>query len=312
MANLLRALYAPLFFFGFIASAYWLTERQGAPLWALVALLMLAIAISFITEWQLPFKGKWNHNQGDGLRDSLHALTNESLNCLSIMALPWFARLIPDLGLWPDQLPVGLQLVIAILAADLGITLMHWASHQYKWLWRLHAVHHSPKRLYGFNGLMKHPAHQFLEALAGIGPLLLLGLPENIAALLAFAIAIQLLLQHSNVDIRVGYLDRLFAWAPVHRYHHIKYGRAGDVNFALFFSFWDRLMGTAFTGKGLELHANDLGIGSQPDYPQGYAAQLLQPFVNVALRRADPPLPRHLGGMEEAGEDVNDADSVAH
>lgn len=55
MANLLRTLYAPLFFFGFIAPACWLSDRQGAPLWILIALLMLAIAISFITEWKLPF-----------------------------------------------------------------------------------------------------------------------------------------------------------------------------------------------------------------------------------------------------------------
>ena len=62
-------------------------------------------------------------------------------------------------------------------------------------------------------------------------PLLLLGLPMPVAAVLAFAIAIQLLLQHSNVDMRPGVLGRVMAWAPLHRFHHMRYGTAGDVNF---------------------------------------------------------------------------------
>lgn len=41
--------------------------------------------------------------------------------------------------------------------ADLGITLMHWLSHRSALLWRLHAVHRSVHRIYGLNGLMKHP-----------------------------------------------------------------------------------------------------------------------------------------------------------
>ena len=154
---------------------------------------------------------------------------------------------------------------------------MHYASHRVGFLWRLHAVHHSVKRMYGFNGLMKHPLHLGCEALAGTLPLLLLGMPEQVAALLALAITLQLLLQHSNVDMRLGALRHLFAWAPVHRFHHMKYGRAGDVNFALFLSIWDRLLGTAFHSD-YPMRGDDLGIGSRPDYPDAYLAQLAEPF----------------------------------
>ncbi|MFX5594961.1 sterol desaturase family protein, partial [Acinetobacter baumannii] len=91
------------------------------------------------------------------------------------------------------------------------------ASHRSALLGRLHAVHHSVQRLYGFNGLMKHPLHLGLEALGGTLPLWLRGVPQTVAALLAFAIGIQLLLQHSNVDMRIGGLRHVFAWAPLHR-----------------------------------------------------------------------------------------------
>jgi sterol desaturase/sphingolipid hydroxylase (fatty acid hydroxylase superfamily) len=144
--------------------------------------------------------------------------------------------------------------------------------------------------MYGFNGLMKHPLHQMLEAAAGVVPLLLLGMPVTVAAALAFAIAIQLQLQHSNVDMRLGPLRYVFAWAPLHRFHHIKYGTSGDVNFGLFFNVWDRLLCTDFDDADYPIDSDDLGIGSQPDYPSGYRAQLLEPF-RERPKQPVPPTP---------------------
>lgn len=312
MTFLFRSLYAPLFFAGFVGFACYISDGPDAHSWPLIPLLALAIGVSFAAEHYCPFEAHWNIAQGDRHRDTLHALINESLNGLSLMALPWLAVMLPTLDVWPHHWPVVVQLLLAIGAADLGMTLMHWASHRHAVLWRLHAVHHSPKRLYGFNGLMKHPLHQSLEALAGLGPLLLIGMPLSVASLLAFAIAIQLLLQHSNVDIRVGVLNRLFAWAPVHRYHHIKYGRAGDVNFALFFSFWDYLFGTAFKSPDASVRHDDLGIGSQPDYPNAYLKQLLQPFRTRNDKIKDPQLPQHLiNHRMAAGADESDQDPAA-
>ncbi|MEH6413473.1 sterol desaturase family protein [Pseudomonas sp. CGJS7] len=283
-------LYAPLFWAGFIgAAAWWLGTRQGSPL-LLLPLLLLAIAVSLLAECYLPYWPLWNRDAGDSGRDIAHAVVNESLNLLGLAALPLLAGALPDIGLWPHRAPFALQLLGAIVLADCGLTLMHWASHRFRPLWRLHAVHHSVRRMYGFNGLMKHPLHQMLEAAAGVAPLLLLGMPAPVAAGLAFAIAIQLLLQHSNVDMRLGPLRHVFAWAPLHRFHHIKYGTAGDVNFGLFFTVWDRLLGTAFDNPRYRIDSEDLGIGSWPDYPSEYRDQLLEPFFDRPAQ-ALPPIP---------------------
>ncbi|MBB4816809.1 sterol desaturase/sphingolipid hydroxylase (fatty acid hydroxylase superfamily) [Pseudomonas alcaligenes] len=291
MRRLFACLYAPVFLLGLLALALWMTEHLPLP-WLLL-LLIPAITACFLAEAWLPYERAWNRNHGDRLRDSLHALVNEGLNCLGILVIPLSAALLPDIEFWPHHWPLALQLLVAILAADLGITLMHYASHRIGFLWRLHAVHHSVKRMYGFNGLMKHPLHLGCEALAGTLPLLLLGMPEQVAALLALAITLQLLLQHSNVDMRIGALRHLFAWAPVHRFHHMKYGRAGDVNFALFFSFWDRLLGTAFHSD-YRMHGDDLGIGSRPDYPDAYLAQLAEPFRESKGEHPAPEIPQGL------------------
>ncbi|WP_232508426.1 sterol desaturase family protein [Qipengyuania flava] len=93
---------------------------------------------------------------------------------------------------------------MAIVLLDVGITLAHFASHRVSFLWRFHAVHHSVRRMYGFNGLLKHPVHQFIEVTAGALPWLLLGIPLDVAAVASFAVLIQLQLQHSNVDMRVA------------------------------------------------------------------------------------------------------------
>ncbi|NMY69101.1 sterol desaturase family protein, partial [Pseudomonas sp. WS 5414] len=247
----------------------------------------------FLVGWVLPYEPAWNRSQADRLRDSLHALVNEGLNALGLLALPGLVALLAHDGLWPRDWPLWGQLLLAIVIADCGITLAHYASHRWAWLWRLHAVHHSVLRMYGFNGLLKHPLHQLLEATAGLLPLLVLGIPLPVAQLLALAIAIQLLLQHSNVDMRLGLLRLVFAWAPVHRFHHMKYGRAGDVNFGLFFNVWDWLLGTEFYRHDYAMRQGDLGIGSRPDYPVDYWPQLLEPF-KAQHYAAEPKVPEAL------------------
>lgn len=290
----MRALYAPVFFTGFIGAGLYLLSEGASAGW-LLALLLMAIGVSTACERLWPYRTAWNHHHDDTGRDVTHAVVNETLNVLSVAAIPLLAWVLPDTGLWPAHWPLGWQLLLALPVADLGITLVHYASHRSPRLWRLHAVHHSVTRLYGFNGLMKHPLHQMLEALGGTLPLLLCGLPQAVAVLLAFSISIQLLLQHSNVDMRIGGLRHVFAWAPVHRLHHLKYGTTGDVNFALFFSLWDRLLGTALHLPHYRLAEDDLGIGDCPHYPAGYLAQLCEPFKQGQPTHPPAPLPDALG-----------------
>lgn len=278
MKSLFAALYGPVFWAGFIGAAAALVVCYQLAFWALLPLLLLALLTSFLAERYLPYDTDWNHARGDGWRDSLHGLVNEALYLPGLAAFPLLAGHLALGPFWPGQLSFWAQLLLAILIADFGITLVHYLSHRYYFLWKLHAVHHSVQRLYGFNGWMKHPLHLLLEASGGMLPLLLLGIPERVMAVLAFAVAIQLLLQHANVDMRMGPLRHVFAWAPLHRFHHMKYGTAGDVNFGLFFTCWDRLLGTAFDAPGYRMRGEDLGIGSRPDYPLAYGAQLLEPF----------------------------------
>lgn len=277
MRDLLKIAFAPAMLVSFNGAAYWLVA-SGAPKVTLLPLLLAAIALSFVAERLIPYEPSWNRDHGDSRRDVIYAVTYEASVYISIALIPLLTGLSPASGLWPTNWPLWLQLVPAILVADLGITLCHYASHRVEWLWRFHAPHHSVKRMYGFNGLIKHPVHQLLETAAGTTPLVLLGMPFDVGVLLGFAVAIQLLLQHSNADMRIGPLRYILALAPLHRFHHQKWAGIGDVNFGLFTNLWDRLLGTAVYDPCKIFGTDDLGIGKQPDYPVSYLAQLAKPF----------------------------------
>lgn len=248
-----------------------------SELW-LVAVLGFGIALSFVAERLVPYESSWNASRGDVARDWLHFIVNEASNLLSVAALPLLAGLRPLGDHWPHEWPFAFQVLASVVVLDFGITMTHWASHRVPALWRLHAVHHSVKRFYGFNGMMKHPLHQAIEMMVAILPLLLLGLPQPVAVALVTITGVQLLMQHSNVDYQVGPLRYILALNEGHRFHHLKWGGVGDVNFGLFTNLWDHLLGTWSFDPKRRFTSDDLGIGKEPGFPAGYLAQLLAPF----------------------------------
>jgi sterol desaturase/sphingolipid hydroxylase (fatty acid hydroxylase superfamily) len=252
--------------------------ESGLPKLWLAGVLCAGIALSFAAERMLPYEPSWNAPRGDVARDWLHFAVNEAANLASVAALPLVAGLRPFGDRWPHGWPFAWQVLASVVVFDFGITAMHWASHRVPALWRLHAVHHSVKRFYGFNGLMKHPLHQVVEMTVGILPLLLLGLPHAVAAALATLVGIQLLMQHSNVDYWVGPLRYVLALNEGHRFHHLKWGGVGDVNFGLFTNLWDQVLCTWCFDPERRFTSDDLGIGREPNFPAGYLPQVLAPF----------------------------------
>ncbi|MFI9836201.1 sterol desaturase family protein [Nonomuraea sp. NPDC051941] len=284
---LIRYGYAPFMLVGVNGTAVWLTAVGASKLW-LLGLLLVAVSCSFAAERVLPYEASWSASQGDVGRDAAHSFVNESLILVSVAIIPLLAALVPAAGLWPGTWPFVTQVLLAVFIADAGITLVHYVSHKIGLLWRFHAVHHSVKRFYGLNGLMKHPLHQTLEMSAGVAPLLLIGMPVQVASVLALAVAVQLLLQHSNADYRVGPLTRVLALNEGHRFHHLKWAGVGDVNFGLFTLVWDHLLGTYSYDPERRFTSEVLGMAAKPDYPVNYLAQLAEPFKASGACHAPP------------------------
>lgn len=255
---------------------------RGAHL-ALVLTLATAVALSFAAERLAAYDRSWNKDHDDRGRDALHAVVNETLNLAGVAALPLIASTLVVDDIWPAAWAFPLQVALAVIVFDAGVTLAHWASHRQRILWAFHAVHHSVPRFYGLNGLMKHPVHQAIEMTAGVAVLVVIGLPRNVAVALAGLTVVQLLLQHSNVDYTVGPLGRWWALNAGHRLHHLSEPGAGDTNFGLYTLIWDRLLRTYTPPQARPIVTTaDIGVAGRPDYPAGYTAQMAQPFRDLA------------------------------
>jgi sterol desaturase/sphingolipid hydroxylase (fatty acid hydroxylase superfamily) len=275
--------YVPAMIVGLNLLAVYLVAAGSSYLWIAV-LLGAAVALSLVTEWILPFEQSWNYAHADSSKDVAHGVVYEIANIIAILQLPLVSMLVPWRSIWPLHLPIGVQLLLAIIIADFSLTMIHYLSHRINWLWRLHSVHHGVHRLYSFNGLVRHPLHQLLDLAVGTLPLVLIGLPIEVAVLLAFAISVQLLVQHSNINYTLGPVQKFLAVGPVHRLHHVNWTGQRDVNFGLFFTCWDRFLGTLKLNAERAPRAGDIGIQDSPGFPQHYLTQLVLPF---AIYRAD-------------------------
>ncbi|PSR70114.1 fatty acid hydroxylase [Nocardia sp. MDA0666] len=276
--RILRYGYAPFMVLGVDGAAIALSAAGAAEAWLLL-LLAIAVVSSFLAERVIPYERSWNTDHDDTRRDRIHAAVNETMILAGVAVIPLLASVVPAPDLWPRHWPLLAQVLVAIMVADFGITTMHLASHKIGVLWRFHAVHHSVTRFYGLNGLMKHPLHQAIETAAGVAPLILVGLPAPVAGVLALAVAVQLLLQHSNADYRVGPATYVLALNEGHRFHHLKWAGVGDVNFGLFTLIWDHLYRTYSYDPAHRFSSAELGMAAKPHYPTAYSAQLRYPFT---------------------------------
>lgn len=269
-------------------------------LW-LAAILLSAIGLAFVAEQISPFFREWNAGHDDETTNVFHAIVYEISNVNAILLIPVVTYLFPSIGIWPTHWPILAQLVLAVILADAALTYLHYLSHKWGFLWRLHAVHHGVGRLYGFNGLVRHPLHQTIDLAIGTSPLVIAGMPSEVAILLGLAISIQLVIQHANVDYVLGPFKNWLSIGELHHLHHTNWGTEGDCNFGLFFTVWDRMLGTFHPKPPREIHANDLGIDEVPNFPKTYWEQLIFPFYYRPGAGVQDPLHRPEKNAGETG-----------
>lgn len=248
--------------------------NKSMPYWPTAILLILASGVVIaLAERYLPYQVDWLESHQDTLTDSIHAIFNLILivSVAYIIEYLNIFRFFPYL--WPDQLAWYWQLLIVGLVIDFGLWLMHYMSHKYKFLWKLHAIHHQSSRLYWLNAEKRHPLSALILAGPSLIVLTLCGAPSQLIAGWMMLMAVHLFFQHANVDYRAGIFKYIFAVAEVHRLHH-KHG-FGRKNFGEVFIFWDILFKT-FYYETNKVAANKVGVRSP--IPNQYIGQLKWPF----------------------------------
>ncbi|MEW6267893.1 MAG: sterol desaturase family protein [Thermodesulfobacteriota bacterium] len=284
---LLRWLAFPVLLGAPIAAAIVLMPALGAS--ATVLLLeLLAVAAIATSERLLPYTDQWLRSHGDVATDLAHVtvsgvtlaqLVRPALDAGAVLLAGWLAA--AGIERWPTPWPTGwpqvAQLALALVVAELPQYWLHRMQHEHDALWRFHAVHHSAPRLYFLNAARFHPLDLGLLYAVGYVPLIALGCPEDVLALFLLFDGTFGMLQHSNVDARLGPLNRVFSMAEPHRWHHSRELNEANTNYGSNLTIWDVVFGTYYLPHDVAPPV-DIGIPDMPRFPAGYLAQLAAPF----------------------------------
>lgn len=142
--------------------------------------------------------------------------------------------------------PVGWVLG-PLLGALVGDFFGYWYHRiQHKWLWPIHAVHHSIRDLSAINSYHHASDALFTTALVTLPTTLIVVSTGNSIAVMTLFLLLQPTFLHSPSSLHFGPLRHVIADNRYHRIHHSVEPRHFDKNFAILFSFWDRLFGTAY------------------------------------------------------------------
>lgn len=246
------------------------------PYWPLAPMVAaLGILVVALLERWFPYEQVWNKDHNDTVPDILHAAFSLTLIFASVEIAVFIKGQVPIIDFWPLAAPVWIQVLLAGAIIDFGLWFMHWVSHKNRFLWKLHALHHSSERLYWLNGERRHPLSALLLASPGLIVVILLGAPASIIGCWFSIIAVHLAFQHSNLDYTVGPFRHLLGVAEIHRWHHKREYQDAQVNFGEFWMIWDKLFGTfKYQVNGVRVGE----VGLKTPMPFTYFQQLAWPF----------------------------------
>jgi sterol desaturase/sphingolipid hydroxylase (fatty acid hydroxylase superfamily) len=167
-----------------------------------------------------------------------------------------------------------LQVIQALVVADLGFYLAHRAFHAVPALWRFHAIHHSTEQLDWLAAARVHPVDQIATKAASLVPLFALGYSGEAVGIWGALYYWHSYVVHANLRIGLGALGWLVASPRFHHVHHASERASRDRNFAGQLSVLDLLLGTLHVPAARP----PATYGIDEPVPATYLGQLLYPF----------------------------------
>jgi sterol desaturase/sphingolipid hydroxylase (fatty acid hydroxylase superfamily) len=203
------------------------------------------------------------------------ALSTAGIILIIVVASSIFGRVVPArLRAAVAIQPFLIQLIEAIVSADLLFYAAHRLFHSVPFLWKFHAVHHSIEELDWLASARIHPLDQIVTKGSSILPLLAFGFSDSVIAVYAFIYTWHSYLLHSNVRIKFGPLKWVVASPEYHHWHHANEREAYDKNYAGQLSILDKLFHTLYLPQGKTPEK----YGIDEPVPRGYLSQLIVPL----------------------------------
>ncbi len=273
----------------------WTALDRGVSVLATTATVVVGAALGI---WALervqPYTTAWHPTRNAFFVDLVHSLVSANavaplVRGAALGAATWLGAAAAGawgVGIWPSDWPLAAQVALGIVVADLGAYAGHRFMHVTRMGWSLHAVHHSAERLYFLASGRAHPFNAVLTLTLETLPVVVLGITPEALVLMTVFKAVNGMLQHSNVDLRPGFLSHVIATNDVHRWHHSRELDESNTNFGNTTMLWDQLFGTFFLPKRVPPRA-EVGIAGSA-IPERYLSHLVTPFVLDRYESHDP------------------------
>ncbi|MEZ5397893.1 MAG: sterol desaturase family protein [Bryobacterales bacterium] len=269
---------------------YGIRAGYDLPLVVMLVIVASAVPLLVLQRW-MPFEQDWAGRPKEYSLDIAHmittGITTDTLRAAILAVLLAVAvQLHGVIGgdLWPSSWPLLAQFGVGLLIGDLGAYWVHRSCHRFPLLWRIHAMHHSSEKMYVGAAVRNHPFNAILMHTSHLLPLTLLGASPEVIALTSVFTGVNGMLQHANVDLKLGVFNWVFATVDLHRWHHSADFDESNRNFGNNLIVWDWLFGTRYLPGG---HPHQVGLGNVR-LPENYLIHLASPlFLNRYLVEAD-------------------------
>lgn len=140
-----------------------------------------------------------------------------------------------------------LTFVVYAIILDFAEYVRHWLSHQFRWWWALHSLHHAQRQMTFWSDDRNHLGDDLISFVWFGLIALLIGVPPLQFPLLVLVLRFLESLSHANVRLSFGWLgERLLISPRFHRAHHgIRAAGERSCNYGAVFPWWDMLFRTA-------------------------------------------------------------------
>lgn len=232
------------------------------------------LASGYLTiEWLLPYQKRWAMSFRSFISDFKFIIVNSI--CVSALSalLAVFAITVSGQNTGPaSDWPQPIQFLSCLLMFEAINYSIHRLMHESKggfgrFLWRTHAAHHLPPRLYLVMHAVFHPLNGVaIQLLAITLPVWIMGYNQEVVTMFLIINGLHGLISHFNVDVRMGWANYLFVGPELHRYHHSANVDEAK-NYGATLSIFDQLFGTFVYHPGVP--PKELGVDPSSGLP-GY------------------------------------------
>lgn len=256
---------------------------QGWDFGAVTFGIVILCIVSFITlERFIPYRKEWHPTFKEWIRDGTYFVLAALAGAIGQVLVYSIAfSLATPIG----KVPLWSEIVLALLIGTLGGYCFHRLGHAVPFLWKIHGIHHMPVKVNLANNSVVHSFDVIGGAIFSQLPLLVLGFSEESMFISGAVTAMLGYFIHANIDIKLGWLNYVFATPQLHRLHHsVIYEEAGHYSTDL--AFWDLVFNSFTWRKGKEV--KDVGVKDSLAFPRSESIflTLIHPF-RVNYRRTE-------------------------